>query len=541
MPCDPPVGLELRLARAARADAASEALQVLPHAAHARQVVLELRDLDLQLPFGTHGVLGEDVEDQLRAVDDTCVERVLEEPLLGRVELAVHEQHVGARLGVCLLQLVELAFADVRSRVGSLTLLHELRDWLDAGGAGKFAQLGELLLGIDAPREHGEHESALLLGTGRRVWLVNLHEPDHATGYPPAMTSLSDRLANRTLELVDVASESRNEAVIRAHVLWLVPDEYSAEFMGDDVFLFAPERRPNVPLVVLAGHYDTVPAQDNLPGRIANGAVHGLGAADMKGGLAVALELVRDFAVEPPAACDVALLVFGREELPARFNPLPALFEGSQLIHETSLAIVLEPTAGAIQAGCVGNMTVRATFHGVSGHSARPWLAQNAIHAAIDGLARIAALSRREVVISDLSFYEVASVTRLEAGIADNVVPDSATATINYRYTPDRTSEEAQAYLRSLLPDGVDVETISDSPPARVVADAPLVRALREAGDLALEPKQAWTNVADFTSRGIDAVNFGPGDPVFAHRRDEQVDVAALVHCYETLHRFFAG
>ena len=355
------------------------------------------------------------------------------------------------------------------------------------------------------------------------------------------MTSLSDRLANRTLELVDIPSESRDEAAIREHVLSLVPAGFSAEFAGDDAFLFGRERRAGVPLVVLAGHYDTVPAQDNLPGRIADGAVHGLGAADMKGGVAVALEVVRDLAMEPGGALDVALLLFGREELPTQFNPLPALFDGSALVREASLAILLEPTAGAIQAGCVGNMTARVTFNGVSGHSARPWLAQNAIHAAIDGLSRVAALPRREVVISDMSFYEVASVTRLEAGIADNVVPDSATATINYRYTPDRTSDEARAYLRSLLPDDADVEIDGDSPPARVVADAPLVRALREAGDLAVEPKQAWTNVADFTSRGIDAVNFGPGDPVFAHRRDEQVDIAALVHCYETLRRFLAG
>jgi succinyl-diaminopimelate desuccinylase len=422
-----------------------------------------------------------------------------------------------------------------------LTLLHELRDGFDAGGAGELAQLAELLLGIDAPREHREHESSLRLGTGRRVWLANLHEPDHATGYPPAMTLLSDRLAARTLELVDIPSESRHEAAIRDYVLSLVPQGFEPEFAGDDAFLLARERRAGVPLVVLAGHYDTVPAQDNLPGRIADGAVHGLGAADMKGGVAVALELVRDLAEEPVGAVDVALLVFGREELPSRFNPLPALFEGSRLVHDASLAILLEPTAGAIQAGCVGNMTARVTFRGVSGHSARPWLAQNAIYAAIEGLARVAGSAPREVVISGLPFFEVASVTRLEAGIADNVVPDRATATINYRYTPDRTSEEAQAHLRSLLPVDVDVEIDSDSPPARVVADATLVRALRDAGDLALEPKQAWTNVADFTSRGIDAVNFGPGDPVFAHRRDERVDIAALVHCYETLRRFLAG
>jgi succinyl-diaminopimelate desuccinylase len=355
------------------------------------------------------------------------------------------------------------------------------------------------------------------------------------------MESLAERLAARTLELIDISSESRHEAAVREHVLALIPDGYATEFAGDEVFLFTRERRPGVPLVVLAGHYDTVPAQGNVPGRIAEGTVHGLGAADMKGGVAVALELVRDLAVEPPGAADVALLLFGREELPAQFSPLPELFERSQLVRDASLAILLEPTAGAIQAGCVGNLNARVTFHGISGHSARPWLAENAIHKALVALTPVSALERREVVISGLPFYEVVSVTRIEAGIADNVVPDRATATLNFRYTPDRSSEEAEVYLRSLVPTADEVQISGDSPPARVVADAPLVRALREAGDLRLEPKQAWTNVADFTTRGIDAINFGPGEPRFAHRRDEQVEIAALVSCYETLRSFISG
>jgi succinyl-diaminopimelate desuccinylase len=355
------------------------------------------------------------------------------------------------------------------------------------------------------------------------------------------MGLLAERLAARTLELIDIPSESRHEAAVRDHLLGLIPDGYQTEFAGDEVFLFSRPRRPEVPLVVLAGHYDTVPAQDNVPGRIEDGVVHGLGASDMKGGVAVALELVRDLAAEPPRGADVALLVFGREEIPAQFSPLPEFFEQSRLVGEASLAILLEPTAGAIQVGCVGNLNAHVTFRGVSGHSARPWLAENAVHKALAALRTVSALERREVVISGLPFYEVVSVTRIEGGIADNVVPDRATATLNFRYTPDRTSEEAETYLRSLVADADHVELSGASPPARVVADAPLVQALRLAGDLPLEPKQAWTNVADFTTRGIDAVNFGPGDPRFAHRRDEQIEISALVRCYETLHAFVTG
>ena len=352
------------------------------------------------------------------------------------------------------------------------------------------------------------------------------------------MDALADRLAHRTLELVDIPSESRHEAEVAARVRSLVPPAFEPVYEAEDAFLWALPRRPGVPLVLLAGHYDTVPAQDNVPGRIADGAVHGLGAADMKGGLAVLLEVARDLA---SPTLDVALLAFGKEELPASESPLPHLFETASLVHEAELAILLEPTSNAIQAGCVGNLNARLHFHGISGHSARPWLADNAIERAIAGLGPIAALERREAVVGGLPFYEVVTITRVAGGIADNIVPDHVTAHLNYRYAPDRTPAEAERYLRTLVPDGAELELTGDSPPARVVSDTPLVRALRDQGGLELEPKQAWTNVADFTTRGIDAVNFGPGAPAFAHRRDEQVEIAALVRTYESLRAFLGG
>jgi succinyl-diaminopimelate desuccinylase len=356
-------------------------------------------------------------------------------------------------------------------------------------------------------------------------------------GYAPAVDGLADRLAQRTLELVDIPSESLHEEQIREHVLTLVPEALVADYGDDDAFLFVPRERHEAPLVVLAGHYDTVPAQANVPGRIADGAVHGLGASDMKGGLAVALELVRDLAGQP-LPYDLALLLFGREELPTEYNPLPALFAGSRIVHETALAVLLEPTDGRIQAGCLGNVVARLTFHGTSGHAARPWLADNAIERAIEGLQPIVSLGRREALVGGLTFHEVVTVTRLESGIADNVVPDRATALLNLRYPPDRTPEGAEEYLGSLAPPGSTLDVVSNAPPGAVVVDSPLARALREVGGLEVEAKQAWTNVADFTTRGIDAVNFGPGHTTYAHRRDERVEISALVHAYETLRRF---
>jgi succinyl-diaminopimelate desuccinylase len=354
------------------------------------------------------------------------------------------------------------------------------------------------------------------------------------------MSSLADRLAARTLELVDIPSESRHEKEIRERLLELVPSGMAVEHV-DDAYLFLPEPRPASPLVVLAGHYDTVPAQGNVPGHMSDGVVHGLGASDMKGGLAVAIELLRDLGPDVRGPFDVGLLLFGREELPIEHDPLPALFDASASIGRTSLAILLEPTDGRVQAGCLGNLVARLTFRGTSGHSARPWLADSAIARAVAGLAPLFALEPREVVVEGLTFNEVVSVTRLESGIADNVIPGEAFATVNFRYPPDRTPAEAEATLRSLLPADASVEVVGNASPGRVIAGSPLVNALRAAGDLTLEPKQAWTNVADFTARGIDAVNFGPGHTRYAHHPDEQVEISALVHAYETLRRFLGG
>ena len=356
------------------------------------------------------------------------------------------------------------------------------------------------------------------------------------------MSDLANRLAERTLELVNIPSESRHEAEIAARVRSLVPASFTPEYESEDAFVWARSRRKGKPLVVLAGHYDTVPAQENTPGRIQNGAVVGLGASDMKGGLAVMLELARELDaqnVEPDL--DLALLAFGKEELPAEFSPLPQLFESSRVVHDAELAILLEPTDTTIQAGCLGNLNARISFHGVSGHSARPWTAENAIEKALEGLRAYASIAPRPVEIGGLTFTEVASITRIEGGIATNVIPDRVEANINFRYAPDRSPSSADAYLRSLVPEGATYEHAGDSPPARVVTDSALVQRLRAAGDLALEPKQAWTNVADFTSRGIDAVNFGPGATRYAHRRDEQVEIAALERAFAALWRFVTG
>ncbi|HKP17682.1 MAG TPA: succinyl-diaminopimelate desuccinylase [Gaiellaceae bacterium] len=344
-------------------------------------------------------------------------------------------------------------------------------------------------------------------------------------------------LAARTLELVDIPSPSRDEAALLEHIASIVtlPLAYGTE----EALLFEAGSGQG-PLVLLAGHLDTVPAQDNLPGRIDDGCVVGLGASDMKGGLAVMVELARWAAEHPQELrCDVAFLFFVREELPTEESALPRVFAEAPRVLESELVVVLEPTDNAIHAGCLGNLSATVVFRGESAHSARPWQGVNAIDAAVAGLAPVTAQPPVDVEVGGLTFREVVSATRIRGGIADNVIPDSVEVRLNYRYAPNRTAEEAEAWLRSLV--GEDLELVSNSPPARVATDSPLLARLREAGGLELEPKQAWTPVAEFAAQGLDAVNFGPGATRYAHRRDERVEIAELERNFEALRRFVSS
>ncbi|HEX3805942.1 MAG TPA: M20/M25/M40 family metallo-hydrolase, partial [Gaiellaceae bacterium] len=209
-------------------------------------------------------------------------------------------------------------------------------------------------------------------------------------------------LAERTLDLVNIASESRSEADLYAYVRAQVP--LDPAFDDGESVIFA--RRSGKPLVLLAGHTDTVPAQGNLPGRIENGSVVGLGASDMKGGLAVMIELA-GWAAETDLAYDVAFLFFPREELGPAENPLPAVFEGTALVDEAQLVVCLEPTDNTLQLGCLGNLNATVVFEGRSAHSARPWLGVNAIGLALEGLRPVLESEPRDAEIEGLVFREV--------------------------------------------------------------------------------------------------------------------------------------
>lgn len=356
--------------------------------------------------------------------------------------------------------------------------------------------------------------------------------------------ALEDRLAARLVQLIDCVSTSGQEREL-AGLVRTVLAAAGAHDAGDDCVLAGTTSRGDRPLVVLAGHLDTVPAQGNLPARQEDGVVHGLGAADMKGALAVMIELL--LALPARRTIDVGAVFFPREELPFTETSLTPLLEREPGLRTADLAIVMEPTANRIQLGCLGNLNATWTFAGSAGHSARPWLADNAIEHAARAITALAAEEPVEHEFAGLTFTAVTTAVMIAGGIARNVVPDSCVVELNHRYAPGTSATAAEEGLRRRCEQAAgrtaELAFAGNAPSGAVPSGNRLIGALAEAvGDRSgFQPKQAWTPVAEFALAGVDAVNFGPGDPVFAHRRDEQVSTGALAASYEALRRLITG
>lgn len=353
---------------------------------------------------------------------------------------------------------------------------------------------------------------------------------------------LARRLGQHTLELVNIPSVSRDEARLLTYLAGWAQALKTFEVTVEPGQGLLVEQRwhEGKPLVVLGGHVDTVPNQSNLPGRIEGDTLHGLGASDMKGALAVMMELAEWVERERPLlGIELGLLFFAREELPISESALPALFRCCPRLRQAALVVVMEPTDSTLQIGCLGNLNAELTFTGKSAHSARPWHGLNALHRAIVGLQPLTGVAATPVHIGELTYTEVLNLTQIQGGIAQNVIPDRVTCHLNFRYAPNCTPADAEARLRRLVPEDATLSIIGNAPPARAAVDNPLLERLRRLGELPVEPKQAWTPVAEFSAEGLDAINFGPGATRYAHQRDEQVSIPALVNAYRTLQRFF--
>lgn len=291
-------------------------------------------------------------------------------------------------------------------------------------------------------------------------------------------------------------------------------------------------RKADRPHVALVGHFDTV-RTENGPARQDGTRIFGAGASDMKAGLAIMIVLAESIAAT--TACDLTLVFYAREEGPYAENELGPVLEQDPELRSVDLAVCLEPSDNRLQLGCCGSIQATVTFGGKTAHSARPWEGENAIAKAAPFLGRLAALTPETHVIDGHTFRQVTTVTLANGGRGRNVVPDSFVLNLNHRFAPDTTLEQAQEHLRALVAGEAELVFTDLSPAAMPAARNPLVQALVDAGVTAVEPKQAWTDVARFATLGIPAVNFGPGESAQAHQRNESTDCGLLVAGYRIL------
>jgi succinyl-diaminopimelate desuccinylase len=361
---------------------------------------------------------------------------------------------------------------------------------------------------------------------------------------PSTSLDLTSDVVSLTAAVCDIESVSQDEALLADAVeaaLATLP-HLTVTRIGDTIVARTGLGRAE--RVVLAGHLDTVPLTENprnLPTqrRIVDGeeVLWGRGTVDMKGGVAVQLRVAAQL---PDPNRDVTFVFYEAEEIDAVFNGLRLVQEQRpDLIDDAAFAVLLEPTGAIVEGGCKGTLRVDVTARGVAAHSARPWRGRNAIHEAGEIIARLAAYEPRIVSVDGLEFREALSAVGIRGGIATNVIPDTCTVAVNYRFAPDIDEEEALAHVTDLF-DGFEIVVTDSAGGARPGLDRPVARAFVDALGLDVVAKQGWTDVARFSAMGVPAVNFGPGDPNLAHHDEERCPVQQLRDCEAALLRWLA-
>ena len=339
---------------------------------------------------------------------------------------------------------------------------------------------------------------------------------------------------------MDIPSESRREQRIADEIEAALREQTTGfEIIRNADAVLARTNLGRPSRVLLAGHIDTVPAADNLPSRLVDGVLHGCGTSDMKSGDAVFLHLAATV-TEP--SHDITLVMYDCEEIEASANGLGRIERELPDWLAADVAILGEPSGGYIEAGCQGTLRVVVGAQGTRAHSARSWLGDNAIHKLGDVLARLSAYQARSVDIDGCTYREGLSAVRIDGGVAGNVIPDAASVTVNFRFAPDRTVDQALEHVREVF-DGLDVEIEMTDAAAGALPGLtkPAAAALIEAAGGQVRAKYGWTDVSRFAALGVPAVNYGPGDPNLAHRADERVDVAAITEATDMLRRYLTA
>ncbi|MBT2531961.1 succinyl-diaminopimelate desuccinylase [Arthrobacter sp. ISL-48] len=371
--------------------------------------------------------------------------------------------------------------------------------------------------------------------------------PESSTlGSKSVPLDLSQDVALLTAALMDINSVSGNETELADAVETALRGIPELRVVRDGDSLIARTELGRRERVILAGHLDTVPlpatagARGTVPsswdsGVPGEGILYGRGATDMKGGVGVQLALAAamfDGGAAPER--DVTFVFYDHEEVEAVKSGLGRLVRNHGGLLGGDFAILLEPTDGTVEGGCNGTMRLEATTLGEAAHSARAWMGSNAIHSAAPILARLAAYEPQTVNVDGLGYRESLNAVKIHGGTAGNVIPDRCVVVINYRFAPDKSPDQAEAHVRELL-EGFDVVRTDSAAGARPGLNHPAAASFVAAVGAEPKPKYGWTDVARFSELGIPAVNFGPGDPLLAHKDNEHVDADAIRECLRAL------
>ncbi|GID25390.1 succinyl-diaminopimelate desuccinylase [Paractinoplanes brasiliensis] len=340
-----------------------------------------------------------------------------------------------------------------------------------------------------------------------------------------------------TRTLVDIESVSRNEQAIAGHVEEVLRQvsHLRVDRLGNTVMARTDLGREQ--RVVLAGHLDTVPLNDNFPSTVVDDLIYGCGTADMKSGVALALHLATTL---PDPRYDLTYLFYEAEEIDSKYNGLRLVAESHPEWLLADFAVLLEPTYGVVEAGCQGTLRVEVRTIGRRAHTARAWRGVNAIHAAGEVLRRLADYRPRTVTIDGCTYREGLNAVKINGGVAGNVVPDACTVEVNMRFAPDRSEKQALEHVHEVF-EGFEVELTDSAPGAMPGLAAAPAREFLTA--VAAEPaaKLGWTDVARFAALGIPALNYGPGDPLLAHAQDEHVEIGKIRDGAATLYRWLSS
>lgn len=347
---------------------------------------------------------------------------------------------------------------------------------------------------------------------------------------------LTADIVTLTAALVDAPSESLHEVALADDVEVALRALPHLSVVRDGNTIVARTELGRDERVVIAGHLDTVPLNGNLPSRLEDDVLWGLGSCDMKGGVAVALTLAATI-TEPVR--DVTYVFYDAEEIAAIHNGLGRVAREQPELLAADFAILMEPSNAGVEAGCQGTMRVELRTTGERAHAARSWRGSNAIHALAPVLDLLATYEPRRVEIDGLEYREGLNAVSITGGVSGNVVPDEAVVEINFRFAPDRSEDDAHAHLQEVF-EGFGLVVTDSAPGALPGLTQPAAAAFVAAVGATVGPKFGWTDVAQFTQLGVPAVNYGPGDPLYAHKADEHVSVADLHAVLDSLTTWMA-